>query len=264
MQLTPVVLLSNVTISYVTGCEYNNEENLCLTSKIYHFLSVLIIRSQKALCSRLWCLYQQTCMSEEDTEWMCEDCLFHYSDVIMSMMASQITSLMIVNLTFYSGTDQRKHQSSAPLAFVRGIHRWLVNSLHKKTVTRKMFPFDDVIMFSRNWYAKQLNNVIMYVSLSRKWLCAHSSVILMFIKHKVTLKWAHKEFATPVHTLSYIYCLQYGIENYIRLVKNGTMGGPWERHLEIYLKNIKNSQTMLNFTRGFLMLFVRVWFVRWH
>ena len=40
----------------------------------------------------------------------------------------------------------RKHQSSASLAFVRGVHRWPVNSLHKGPATRKMFPFDDVIM----------------------------------------------------------------------------------------------------------------------
>ena len=64
----------------------------------------------------------------------------------MSAMASQITSLMIVYSTVYSGTDQRSHQSSAPLAFVRGIHRWPVNSPYKGPVTRKMFPFDDVIM----------------------------------------------------------------------------------------------------------------------
>ena len=42
--------------------------------------------------------------------------------------------------------DQRKHQSSASLAFVRGIHQGPVNSPHKWPVTRKMFPFDDVIM----------------------------------------------------------------------------------------------------------------------
>ena len=70
----------------------------------------------------------------------------HYRDVIMSPMASQITSLTIVNSTVYSGADQRKHQSSASLAFVRGIHRWPVNSPHKWPVTRKMFPFDDVII----------------------------------------------------------------------------------------------------------------------
>ena len=57
-----------------------------------------------------------------------------------------ITSITIVYLTVYSGADQRKHQSSASLAFVRGIHRWPVNSPHKGPVTRKMFPFDDVIM----------------------------------------------------------------------------------------------------------------------
>ena len=70
----------------------------------------------------------------------------HYNDVIMSAMASQITSLTIVYSIVYSGADQRKHQSSASLVFVRGIHRWPVNSPHKGPATRKMFPFDDVIM----------------------------------------------------------------------------------------------------------------------
>ena len=70
----------------------------------------------------------------------------HYSDVIMSAMASQFTSLTIVYSTVYSGANQRKHQTSASLAFVRGIHRGPVNSPHKWPVTRKMFPFDDVIM----------------------------------------------------------------------------------------------------------------------
>ena len=66
----------------------------------------------------------------------------------MSAMVSQITSLTIVYSTVYSGADQRRHQSSASLAFVRGIHRWPVNSPHKGPVTRKMFPFDDVIVIS--------------------------------------------------------------------------------------------------------------------
>ena len=70
----------------------------------------------------------------------------HYNDVIMSTMMSQITSLTIVYSSVYSGADQRKHQSSASLAFVLGIHRGPVNSPHKGPVTRKMFPFDDVIM----------------------------------------------------------------------------------------------------------------------
>ena len=62
----------------------------------------------------------------------------------MGAIASQITSLAIVYSTVYSGADQRKHQSSASLAFAWGIHQWPVNSPHKWSVTRKMFPFDDV------------------------------------------------------------------------------------------------------------------------
>ena len=65
----------------------------------------------------------------------------------MGAMASQVTSLTIVYSTVYSDADQRIHPSSASLAFVRGIHRWPVEAPHKWPVTRKMFPFDDVIMF---------------------------------------------------------------------------------------------------------------------
>ena len=71
---------------------------------------------------------------------------WHYDDVIMGGIASQITSLTIVYSTVYSAADQSKHQSSASLAFVWGIHRGPVNSPHKWPVTRKMLPFDDVIM----------------------------------------------------------------------------------------------------------------------
>ena len=70
-----------------------------------------------------------------------------YNNVIMSMMASQITSPTIVSSTIYSGSDHRKHQNSASLAFVWGIHRWLVNSPHKGPVMREIFLFDDVIMY---------------------------------------------------------------------------------------------------------------------
>ena len=79
----------------------------------------------------------------------------HYNDVIISAMVFQITSLTIVSSTVYSGADQRNHQSSASLAFVPGIHRSPVNSMHKGPITRKMFPFDDVIMnwekYCHNW-----------------------------------------------------------------------------------------------------------------
>ena len=71
---------------------------------------------------------------------------YHYSDVIMNAMTSQITGVSIVCSSVCSGADQREHQSSASLAFVRGVHRQSVDSPHKGPVTRKMFPYDDVII----------------------------------------------------------------------------------------------------------------------
>ena len=68
----------------------------------------------------------------------------------MIAMMFQITSISIVYSTICSGPDQRKHQSSASLTFMRGIHLWPVNSLHRRPVTRKMFEIDDVIMTHRS------------------------------------------------------------------------------------------------------------------
>ena len=93
-------------------------------------------------------------------------------NVIMSAMASQITSLTIVYSTVNSGTDQRKHHSSASLAFVRGIHRSPVNSPHKGPVTLKMFPFDDVIMIGsftiRNPFLLCNGRVVMMSTMSSR------------------------------------------------------------------------------------------------
>ena len=69
----------------------------------------------------------------------------------MSTMASQITSLTIVYLIDYSGADQRKYQSirvtdlcgdNSPVTGECPADR------HKGPVTRKTFPYDDVIMTS--------------------------------------------------------------------------------------------------------------------
>ena len=79
---------------------------------------------------------------------MSHPCPTHYDDVIMTTIASQITSLTVVYSIVYSDADQIKHQSSASLAFVWGIHRRPVTSPHKWPVTRKMFSFDDVIMLT--------------------------------------------------------------------------------------------------------------------
>ena len=101
----------------------------------------------------------------------------HYSDVIIGTMASQITSLMIVYSTGYSGADQRKHQSSPSLAFVRGIYGWPVDSPHIGPVTRKMFPFDDVIMVN------EMRHGAVTVTLPR-----HTGNI-----RQVILQWRHNE-----------------------------------------------------------------------
>ena len=92
----------------------------------------------------------------------------HYNDVIMGAIASQITSLTTVYSFVYSEIDQRKYQRSASLAFVRGIHRGPVNSPHKWPATRKMFPFDDVIMHVQ--YGEALINM--------QCDCRHNGVII--------------------------------------------------------------------------------------
>ena len=105
----------------------------------YHILSVHSVLGNPLILSSLQCVPECTV----GHGW---GIFSHYNDVIMGAMASPITSLTIVFSTVYSGAEQRKHQSSASLDFVRGIHRGPVNSPHKGTVTRKMLPFYDVIM----------------------------------------------------------------------------------------------------------------------
>ena len=68
----------------------------------------------------------------------------HYGDVIMGMMASQITSLTLVYSTVYSGADQKKTSKHRVTGLCAGNSP--VNSSLKGTVTRKMIPFDDVTM----------------------------------------------------------------------------------------------------------------------
>ena len=99
------------------------------------------------------CWIQIWCLQKEMRKTL--DPLTKEEVVIMSTMASQTTSLTIVYSTIHSGADQRKHQCSASLALVWGIHRWTVNSPDKGPVTRIMSPFDDVIMLNRkSWILK--------------------------------------------------------------------------------------------------------------
>ena len=110
----------------------------------------------------------------------------------MGVIASQITSLAIVYLTVYSKADQIKHQSSASLAFVRGIHWGPVNYPHKWPVTRKMFPFDDVIMFGWDLVQPQVEN--------GPWIMADFTPVEPLIKGTSILK-------TSMFLVSSCHCL---------------------------------------------------------
>ena len=88
----------------------------------------------------------------------------------MTAMASQITSLTIVYSNFFHGQIKESIKAPASLAFVRGIHRWPMNSPHKGPVTRKIFQFDDVIMCFSNhmgdvsrvsWWRHQVSQSIL-------------------------------------------------------------------------------------------------------
>ena len=112
-------------------------------SKLTHLLvaNCTIISTLTSLTNRPWWMWirNQTCRRS------LRSCLVgweHYNGVITS---AQISGISIVCSTACSGAHQRKHQSSASLAFARGIHRWPVDSPHKWPVRRKLFPFDDVI-----------------------------------------------------------------------------------------------------------------------
>ena len=152
-------------------------------------------------------------------------CVFHRNDVTMNSMASQITSFTIVCSTVYSDADQRIHQRSASLAFVQGIHRWPVNSPHKWPVTRKMFPFDDVIMYNMvnvfpnsPWCRMQydmifghvilwVNNVIYIYDLTMScWALRAISVRLMTSQYKDIVN--HTQKWKPVNCMFCIYGLK--------------------------------------------------------
>ena len=113
----------------------------------------------------------------------------HYSDVIMGSMTSQITNLTIVYSAIYSGADQRKHQKLCVTGLCVGNSPGQVNSPHKWPVTRKMFPFDDVIMYVQinlcySWYCHLCDGIFYVHILSYRiicTLCFWHITIIMFI-----------------------------------------------------------------------------------
>ena len=115
----------------------------------------IIVETFTKLTDTYTCIYHIIIMSLSFIDYD-QESLYHYCDAIMKAMALQITSLAIVYSTVHSSADQRKHQRSVSLAFVRVIHQWPVNSPHKWPVTRKIFLFDDVIMIFVNWQLARL------------------------------------------------------------------------------------------------------------
>ena len=89
----------------------------------------------------------------------------HYNEIIMSAKLSQIIGASIVCSIVGSDADQRKLQSSTLLAFVR----WPVHSPHKRPITRKVFPFDDVIMLPK-YSALSWRRVMCAIHTLHKWI----------------------------------------------------------------------------------------------
>ena len=131
----------------------------CIVDKIvFHTNNVNMYMWYKTVYYKLY-LTTLTLLLHLTSKLFKEQPHIHHSDVIMGTMASQITSLTIVYWTLYSVADQRKHQSSASLAFERGIHRGPVNSPHKWPVTRKIVS----ILWRHQtitWYAKSFETSI--------------------------------------------------------------------------------------------------------
>ena len=168
----PVVKRGQDIFKRVVGSE--PRDYLCIDAESINSCRISLVHSKTLITTNwqefiLWILGGCTI---EVWEWISIYIPQHYDDVIMDVIASQITSLTVVYSIVYSDADQKKHQSSASLAFVRGIHRGPVNSPHKWPVTRKMFPFDDVIMFYDGCsHSSMLGSKIHHVShILARWL----------------------------------------------------------------------------------------------
>ena len=133
----------------------------------------------------------------------------------MSGMASQITRLTTVCSNVYTGAGQRKHQSSALQACVWGIHRWPGNSPHKGPVTRKMFPFDDVIMYTPGTMQIRYTDILRVCSYHyKKYNCGDKTAVTSSYLHNgnsYTGKIVSQHWITPLYTGSPLFSiLDYG------------------------------------------------------
>ena len=188
-------------LNVLGGCKYSQTGNYTGSRLAVRVLPAKHLRS-KALTSRVpW----------KRARFSFIFCRSHYSDVIMGAMACKIPSLTIVYSIVYSGADQRKYQCSTSLAFVRGIHRGPVNSPHKRPVTRKLFPFVDVIKIPKS---KLHMGTIGYV-------CLESIIVIIALAwntfetsgiEKIKVKWGN---LNKIH-----HCLFFQTLTFINIYKS--------------------------------------------
>ena len=158
----------------------------------------------------------------------------HYSDLIMSAMASQITGVLIVYKTYCSGTDQRKHQSSTSLVFMRGIHRWPVNSPHKGPVTRKMSPCDGVIMWGGGGGVVQIRRITAWwvpasVRVKRSTIYNHYDDVIM------------STMASQITSPTVVYSTVYSDADQRKHQSSASLAFVWGIHRERWIPRTKGQ-----------------------
>ena len=165
----------------------------------------------------------------------------------MSAMASQITGVTILYPNFCSGANQRKYQSFALLALVRGIYRWPVNSPHKGPVTRKMFPFDNVIMWCLLWGQSLHNRLRLFLS----W-CMRYRVELDRDTQKVSSTLYTKPTGHPVQ----LCCSRKHILSTFEPKHNNKI---WKCIWKLYLQNTGHFCIGFNISKYYHVFFCRTW-----
>ena len=135
-------------ISYIRGSEAYSTSCVIILFAIKRRLRIVHAKPSSIFEQKLyWPMWSHYSISNKNHP-------AHYNDVIMNAMTSPITSLTIVYSTVLSGTDERKHHSSASLGFVRGIHRWPVNSPTKGQQCGKCFHLMSHHEIRGHWPAK--------------------------------------------------------------------------------------------------------------
>ena len=156
----------------------------------------------------------------------------HYNDIIMSAMASQITRLMIVYSNVYSGGDQRKHQSSASLAFVRGIQFPTQRASNVENISIWwrhhdicIFPWHDALWPSFKFHAIQGN-------------CAYRAILYMYNCHDICL--------CPI-TRSYFSCVMHNYLLHIQSLDGKTAASEQLHCARNYCNSKQNTHMMSDF-----------------